>query len=312
MSKVSVIIPVYNTEKFLRKCLDSVCNQTLQDIEIICINDCSTDGASEILREYARKDNRIKLIELLENCGAAKARNIGIDIAEGEYLGFVDSDDFIDLDFFKKLYNKVVETGANVVKAKIVRYFNENKVLELNWDDNDKIKRHKSSFIYGFTSAIYKLQIVKEKNIRFPEFLHNFEDPYFLIQYISFCNKIDLVDHTFYYYRNNKNSITNNIALVELKKSALAILKLINSLELDKEDYLIIYNHFYSSFVRECEYGFITKKDLIVYSEIIYIFIKNAKYDSDALYFYYKERQENYKKEKTKLLRQKIIKEKKQ
>ena len=69
MPKVSVIIPVYNTEKFLRKCLDSVCNQTLQDIEIICINDCSTDGSLEILREYAGKDNRIKLIELLENCG---------------------------------------------------------------------------------------------------------------------------------------------------------------------------------------------------------------------------------------------------
>ena len=67
MSKVSVIIPVYNTEKFLRKCLDSVCNQTLQDIEIICINDCSTDGSLEILREYAGKDNRIKLIELFEN-----------------------------------------------------------------------------------------------------------------------------------------------------------------------------------------------------------------------------------------------------
>lgn len=107
MSKVSVIIPVYNTEKFLRKCLDSVCNQTLQDIEIICINDCSTDGSSEILREYAGKDNRIKLIELFENGGAAKARNIGIDIAHGEYIGFVDSDDFVDLDFYEKLYKKL-------------------------------------------------------------------------------------------------------------------------------------------------------------------------------------------------------------
>ena len=129
MSKVSVIIPVYNTEKFLRKCLDSVCNQTLQDIEIICINDCSTDGSLEILREYAGKDNRIKLIELLENCGAAKARNIGIDIAEGEYLGFVDSDDFIDLDFYKKLYGKAKETDADAVKGKLYLYgINTNKV----------------------------------------------------------------------------------------------------------------------------------------------------------------------------------------
>lgn len=130
MSKVSVIIPVYNTEKFLRKCLDSVCNQTLQDIEIICINDCSTDGSLEILREYAGKDNRIKLIELFENGGAAKARNIGIDIAHGEYIGFVDSDDFVDLDFYEKLYNKAVETGADAVKG--VYKYSENGFIELS------------------------------------------------------------------------------------------------------------------------------------------------------------------------------------
>ena len=104
--KVSVIIPVYNTEKYLEKCLYSVCNQTLSDIEIICINDCSTDNSREILNKYAADDERIKIINFEENKGAAAARNAGIDAATGEYIGFVDSDDYPDLDFYEKLYNK--------------------------------------------------------------------------------------------------------------------------------------------------------------------------------------------------------------
>lgn len=156
MPKVSVIIPVYNTEKFLRKCLDSVCNQTLQDIEIICINDCSTDGSLEILREYARKDNRIKLIELLENCGAAKARNIGIDIAEGEYLGFIDSDDYIDLDFYENLYAKAIETSADVVKGSDMLIIGKTEGKKLI-NKMKKLKRIKSTFGHNI-----QLQFIKE------------------------------------------------------------------------------------------------------------------------------------------------------
>ena len=208
MPKVSVIIPVYNTEKFLRKCLDSVCNQTLQDIEIICINDCSTDGSLEILREYAGKDNRIKLIELLENCGAAKARNIGIDIAEGEYLGFVDSDDFIDLDFYKKLYGKAKETDADAVKGKLYLYdINTNKVYLEAWIDiNDSVKKNKANFYFTFTTAIYKSSLIKEYNIRFLEGLIHFEDPYFTINAATHYNKLEVIDDAKYYYINNPNS----------------------------------------------------------------------------------------------------------
>ena len=89
MPKVSVIIPVYNTENYLRKCLDSVINQTLDDIEIICINDCSTDNSLNILKEYASKDERIKIIEFKENKGASVARNTGIAESNGEYIGFL-------------------------------------------------------------------------------------------------------------------------------------------------------------------------------------------------------------------------------
>ena len=100
---VSVIIPVFDTECYLPTCLDSILNQTLDNIEIICINDGSTDNSLEILKNYQKKDNRIKIINK-DNEGQGVARNIGIDNAVGEYIAFVDSDDFIKEDMLEKLY----------------------------------------------------------------------------------------------------------------------------------------------------------------------------------------------------------------
>ena len=102
MPKISVIVPVYKVEKFLPKCLESLINQTLKDIEIICINDGSPDNSLKILEEYAKKDSRIKIINQ-KNAGPSVARNNGMSAASGEYIGFVDSDDWIDLDFYEKL-----------------------------------------------------------------------------------------------------------------------------------------------------------------------------------------------------------------
>ena len=109
MSKVSVIIPVYNAQDYLERCLFSVCNQTLEDIEIICVNDASTDKSINILNQYAQKYSNIKVIDCKVNGGESKARNIGLEKATGEYLGFVDNDDEIDLDFYEKLYKKAKE-----------------------------------------------------------------------------------------------------------------------------------------------------------------------------------------------------------
>ena len=114
MPKVSVIIPVYNVEPYLRKCLDSVVNQTLRDIEIICVDDGSTDGSAAILSEYAAKDPRVKVL-MHEHANAGAARNAGMSVATGEYLGFVDSDDWCDLTLFEKAYAKAKADNADVV-----------------------------------------------------------------------------------------------------------------------------------------------------------------------------------------------------
>lgn len=102
--KISVVIPVYNVENYLRQCLDSVINQTLDDIEIICVNDGSTDSSPDILEEYSRKDSRIRIISQ-ENMGLSGARNTGMKYIKGEYVYFLDSDDYIELDALNQMYN---------------------------------------------------------------------------------------------------------------------------------------------------------------------------------------------------------------
>lgn len=311
MVKVSVIIPVYNTEKYLRKCLDSVCGQTLSDIEIICINDCSTDGSLQILQEYAANDNRIKLIDFEKNQGAATARNKGLDIAQGEYIGFVDSDDWIDLDFYEKLYQKAIETGADVVKGNIVQYLeNIDKLEVIKWDDNNKIACNKSSFIYGFTTAIYKNSFLLEKKIKFPQHLINYEDPYFLIQVMFYCNKICFVSNLFYYYRKNLMSVTHHLNPIEDLKSAREILKLINSLPLTKDSYLVIFYHFFSDIFNKCSFFPQNQESLKLYSKLFYEFVSQALYD-DAIYYYFNKKNESMKEEKMKLIRVNFLNKKK-
>ena len=207
MPKVSVIIPVYNTENYLRRCLDSVCSQTLSDIEIICINDCSTDNSFEILKEYSSKDRRIKLIDFKENKGAAVARNTGIDEAQGEYIGFVDSDDFIDLDFYEKLYKKAAEANADIAKGNyavngIIVDSHINSIIE-------KVKENNKLFAFEFCSAIFSRQIVVSNNIKFP-ILCDMEDPVFTFQFALCANKIEICE-TYIYINERIDSQTAGV-----------------------------------------------------------------------------------------------------
>lgn len=115
MVKVSVIVPVYNVENYLEYCLSGLLNQTLQDIEIICVNDGSTDNSINILQRYQQTDNRIKIITQ-SNSGQGTARNNAIDIANGEYIGFVDPDDYVSPQMFETLYNQAKAYNADLVE----------------------------------------------------------------------------------------------------------------------------------------------------------------------------------------------------
>lgn len=247
---VSIIIPIYNTGKYLQRCLDSIIHQSLLDIEIICINDSSTDNSLEILKEYAEKDDRIKLIDFKENKGVSVARNAGIDIAKGEYLSFVDSDDCIDLKFYEKLYNKAIEGSADIVKGNL-RYIDENnKTLNDFKNLNDKIRENKFNFNCNFSSAIYKASLIKSNQIVFQPDISCGEDRLFQIMALLNSNKIEIIDDVYYNYIRHTNSLTtNNNDIYKKSKDRIAVLTLIlrelDNFDLSKEDYTLLFNELF-------------------------------------------------------------------
>ena len=237
MPKISIIIPIYNAENYLKRCLNSVINQTLKDIEIICINDCSKDNSLEILKEYSKKDNRIKIINLKENKGESKARNIGLDNTNSEYIAFLDNDDEIDLDFYEKLYNKAIKTNSDIVKAgvDIINYDKKHQKDNLN----ELIKQNNSKlyFTHYWWSAIYKSSLIKENNIKFLEKYEIGEDILFLNQAILNCKKLEIIDNTYYHYHKRENSTDSKILNYEKIKSIINIREIIINNILNYEDF---------------------------------------------------------------------------
>lgn len=315
MPKISVIIPVYNTEKYLTRCLDSVLNQTLTDIEVICVNDCSTDNSLEILNDHALKDNRIKIINFAKNKGAAVARNTAMEHVQGEYIGFVDSDDFIDLNFYENLYNRVKETDADTAKGTLLIYNNATKESYLEeWIDiNDKIKKHKAYFYFTFTTGIYKTSFIQEHKIEFPEDLVHLEDPCFSTKAALFYNKVEIVDGTHYYYTNNENSASRknrNMNLIKsLIKGANYIVDMINECNVDKVHYMIVFNFVLGQVLTWCNSDCIDDEltQASVYGLIdLY---KKSKYKEECLQYYFSDKKKTQKNYVLKQLRNKIKKD---
>lgn len=217
MQTITVIVPVYNTEKYLRKCLDSICNQTYKNLEIVCVNDYSTDNSISVLNEYVAKDSRIKIINHRENKGASAARNSGIDVSTGEYIYFVDSDDWLDLDYIENMYKTIEKYHANMVLNTNILEEKCNKTKPFSWNAYTK-KLPEGEFLDKITAInesqcmiwahLYKREFLIKNNLRFPEgYIH--EDEYF-----SYVSKI-LSDKLFafygpaYHYRQHSGSTMN-------------------------------------------------------------------------------------------------------
>jgi glycosyltransferase involved in cell wall biosynthesis len=233
--KVSIIVPVYNVEKYLEKCLDSIVNQTLKDIEIICINDCSTDNSSIILNRYKEKDERIIIFNLSKNGGLGKVRNIGILIAKGEYIGFVDSDDWIDCRMFEVLYENAQELGSDMVISpvhvfdeKTGKFFYDDPYFTLGWFDRsfDNITfNHLDTSKFFFSIPVMAFnKIYRREFIRDFKFIESllFEDNSFFYQTFLNAENVSLVRNFLYFYRCNRiGSITSkdNAELLDIIKT---------------------------------------------------------------------------------------------
>lgn len=209
MVKVSVIIPVYNVEKYLKRCLDSVLNQTLRDIEIICINDGSTDTSVQILEEYGTK---IKVIHS-KNKGVSEARNTGLKAATGEYIAFLDSDDFVDDTFYEKLYKGATEYNADIACANILRENEKEKTHIVKYDELTTAKDIQDRFNlaycpkYNFVwNKIYKKSLLDENKILFvPGIVY--EDMCFTPDVLQVAKCVISVPGTNYHYWKHKGSL---------------------------------------------------------------------------------------------------------
>ena len=225
MAKVSIIVPVYNTEQYLKECVESLLSQTLRDIEIILVDDGSTDNSAYMCDKFQAIDSRIKVIHKV-NGGLSSARNAAIDICSGAYIGFVDSDDFVKSTMFEELYNSAIDNDSDIVMCALSTY-NNDKVVEkllpfeknvyhkdeildnfilplLGRNDKDKIP-----YLEGFVcrqifrkSTIEKLYFKSERE-------YFAEDVMFDFEVYPKCNKISVVNKSLYYYRYNEKSLSN-------------------------------------------------------------------------------------------------------
>ena len=210
--KVSVIIPVYNVEQYLRECLDSVVNQTFCDIEIICIDDGSTDSSGTILDEYASKDSRFVTLRQA-NAGQAAARNKALGIASGEYVLFVDSDDRINLDLIEKTYSVAVSSGSELVMFYMFSTDSEASKANISFSipnsDDDFLNKLELAFFQcpGPCKWLWKKCLIDRINLRFHEGI-KFEDVPFVLKGTLHSNYIHVFPEALYFYRLNNVSTT--------------------------------------------------------------------------------------------------------
>lgn len=214
--KVSVIVPLYNLAKYLPKCLDSLVRQTLRGIEIICVDDGSTDDSGKIADEYAAQDNRIRVIHQ-ENSGASAAMNNGMAAALGEYIGFVDADDYVDLDFYETLYTAACEEGSDIAKARIVKHFADGS-LNANYANFDIILENKAHFTMPFWSAIYRRELLQKNKIQFPLGIKTGQDIVWQAQAVHLSNGIALAkNHSSYHYIQRPDSMYNTMSDLKIQ-----------------------------------------------------------------------------------------------
>lgn len=223
MYKISVILPVYNEEPYLEKCLDSICAQTLKEVEIICIDDGSTDNSLQILQNYAEKDGRIKILSQ-KNMFAGVARNNGMRCATGKYLSFLDSDDYYDVEMLEKMYQKAEEQNSDVVICRYREYCDKSGEITIpDWSYIDSFFMEKDSFsggslkyagIFQITRGwawdkLFKTDFIKQCNYEFPHFRSS-EDGYFVYMLLLNAKNISYLNNILVTHRiNNLNSLSN-------------------------------------------------------------------------------------------------------
>ncbi len=257
MSKISVIIPTYNPNIKIKECLDSLMNQTHRDLEIIIINDASTDETEKILETYKQKDSRIRIIQNSTNQGPGVARNKGLDIATGEYISFLDSDDYLDLDTYEKVNETIIEEKPDIIRFKqnsFLEFFG--KRISLDFFTNNAfnhqtgiINPKQNLFYVAFESPGVCNKVFKRDLIENTRFIENkkWEDYPFCTFLLAKANKIIIIPGGNYHYRHSLTLASTT--LKDIQTPSDKILEIYDCCDFLEEEYQKedLFNHFQSA-----------------------------------------------------------------
>ncbi len=239
---ISIIIPVYNVSKYLPQCLDSVINQTYENIEIIIVNDGSTDNSLEICEKYRSQDSRIKIIDK-KNEGLSSARNAGIKAASCEWISFVDSDDYIDLNTYEIALNTALEKNAKLVQWNLIHFTETKTIPEVNSINEgfvDLTENNELSWIFNtvYTKLIHR-DLFDKFESPFVDGLTIVEDLCFSYRLFNRAGKFYYLDKNFYHYRIREDSIMHSMGEVALDNAVTELKKLENEIKVSKKQMLI-------------------------------------------------------------------------
>ena len=218
---ISVLVPVYNVEPYLAQCLESICSQTLRELEIVCVDDASTDGSLSILREFAERDPRVKVVQAPENGGLSRTRNLAMSHAQGEYLVLVDSDDWLETDLLEEMYSRAKALDADKLVCGFRYYYESDPGREDRFLPEDMAPPEKGwlpctpetigKIHHGAGGMMIRRSIVEKHGIRFPEGVAC-EDLYFHYAVFPWCRRVCVVSRAAYVYRKRAGSITSGFA----------------------------------------------------------------------------------------------------
>ena len=285
--KVSVVIPVYNASPFLRECLDSILSQSLREIEVICVNDGSTDNSLDIIKEYASEDSRVHVIDK-PNAGYGQTMNRGMELATGEYIGIVEPDDFIDVRMYETLYDKAKELDLDMIRSGIIFYWKDRPCRKITLLKKHSLcnrllcpRKDKDSLqaTMNNVTGIYKTSFIRANKIDFNETPGaSFQDNGFWVKTNFHAQRAYLLNDHFYYYRqDNENSSVNS------KEKAFCIFQEYSLIEKYLENIPEIKNEFIY------EYNYKKIKSYIFHYQRI-----APKYKKEFLELFKKEFQESY------------------
>ena len=251
---VSIIVPVYNAGKTIEKCMVSLFSQTLKEIEVIAVNDCSKDNSLDILKEYKKKYNNLVIINNKENMGPAASRNKALEIAKGTYIGFVDSDDFVEKNMYEVMSSYMNNDVDLITCSRDRDYGNKvKKIINKQMTDNPKDLSLISNYV---TDKLFKRNIIDKYEIRFPEKYRYAEDVYFLSVYRCYCNKMKILQDLLYHISFNPKSVTNSyneniLKIIEVLKDIKSFFEKNSFYDELKDEFVKICCQYYSRRVYE-------------------------------------------------------------